>query len=213
MLLVAWLGAACGTSADGPSASERTFLPGVSLAPVTTVGSAVVPAVTVRYRLERRTADAATDDFERVVRSTLEDPRGWARAGFSLVPDPAGEFRIVLAEAPEVDRLCLPYDTFGLYSCQIGLLLALNAARWREATRQWTGDLAGYRAMLVNHEVGHLLGLKHPDVQCPAPGKAAPVMAQQSTELGACLPNRWPLEPEIERAGRHDLPLAPPFER
>ena len=66
---------------------------------------------------------------------------------------------------------------------------------------------------LTTHEVGHLLGRRHPDVQCPEPGQPAPVMAQQSTELGACQPNPWPLDWEIDRAARHDLPLAPPFER
>ena len=169
--------------------------------------------VVVPYRLERRTSDAATEDFEAVVRATLSDPRGWTRAGFLLVHDPAAEFRVVLAEGPEVDRLCLPYETFGTYSCQLGPVVALNADRWRRATPQWTGDLDEYRVMLVNHEVGHLLGQKHPAVQCPGAGQRAPVMAQQSTELRGCRANPWPLDSEIERAARHDLPLAPPFER
>jgi hypothetical protein len=38
-------------------------------------------------------------------------------------------------------------------------------------------------------------------------------MAQQSTELRGCRANPWPLDAEVERAARHDLPLAPPFER
>ncbi len=167
----------------------------------------------VRYRVERRTDDPATRGFEDVVRATLSDGRGWARAGFRLIEDPTAEFRILLAEGTEVDRVCWPYETFGQYSCQIGPIVALNADRWRRATPQWTGDLATYRVMLVNHEVGHLLGQKHPPEQCPGVGQPAPVMAQQSTELRGCLPNPWPLDSEIERAARHDLPLAPPFER
>jgi hypothetical protein len=68
--------------------------------------------------------------------------------------------------------------------------------------------------MLVNHEVGHLLGQHHPaDPQCRAPGRPAPVMAQQSTELEGCLPNAWPLPAEIAYARRHVEPLAPPFSR
>jgi hypothetical protein len=38
-------------------------------------------------------------------------------------------------------------------------------------------------------------------------------MAQQSTELNGCLPNPWPLDHEIARVARHDLPLAPPYQR
>jgi hypothetical protein len=38
-------------------------------------------------------------------------------------------------------------------------------------------------------------------------------MAQQSTELSGCLPNPWPLDHEIARVARHDLPLAPPYQR
>jgi hypothetical protein len=92
-------------------------------------------------------------------------------------------------------------------------VLLLNADRWRTATPEWTGDLATYRQMLVNHEVGHLLGQHHPaPPQCPHPGVPARVMSQQSTELNGCRPNPWPLAQEVARAARHDLPLAPPYE-
>ena len=174
------------------------------------------PVVEVRYRVEVRTTDAATAEAAQVVESTLADPGGWSRAGFSLLrdDDPATPFVVVLAEAAEVDRLCLPYDTFGRYSCQNGPVVALNADRWRTATPEWTGDLATYRQMLVNHEVGHLLGQHHPPApQCREPGRPALVMSQQSTELDGCLPNPWPLPAEVELAARHEEALAPPFER
>ena len=169
--------------------------------------------VTVRYRIERHADDAATAGFAEVVRATLRDRRGWVRAGFRLVEDPGAEYVVVLAEGDEVDRLCFPYDTGGRFSCQNGPVVALNADRWRVATDEWTGDLATYRQMLVNHEVGHLLGQHHPDPQCPEPGRRAPVMAQQSTELNGCLPNPWPLASEIRRAAKHEEPLAPPYEK
>ena len=166
------------------------------------------PPVVVPYRLEVR---AAVEGFADIVDSTLRDPRGWERAGFRLVRTEDAPYTIVLAEAKETDRLCLPYDTYGMYSCQNGPVVVLNADRWRTATRQWTGDLATYRQMLVNHEFGHLLGQRHPPApQCPVPGQPALVMSQQSTELDGCLPNPWPLPAEVERAARHDLPLAPP---
>jgi len=167
--------------------------------------------VVVRYRLVRRTSDAATDGFARIVVATLTDPRGWQRGDVRLVRDQRAPYAVLLVEPDEAQRLCRPYDVYRKYSCQNGPRVVLNAERWRHATPEWTGSLHAYRQMLVNHEVGHLLGLHHPpDPQCPSPGQRAPVMAQQSTELDGCRPNPWPLAHEVATLARHDLPLAPP---
>lgn len=206
--------AGCGSGGSPGPASSSTAPGPVPSAAITSTTATGASIVEVRYRVEVRTSAGDVGTFAEVVDQTLSDPRGWVRAGFRLVRDDAGApYRLVLAEGPEVDDLCRPYDTYGKYSCQNGPVVALNADRWRTATPEWTGDLATYRQMLVNHEVGHLLGQHHPKPQCPAPGHPAPIMAQQSTELDGCQPNPWPLPHEIERAARHDLPLAPPFSR
>ena len=189
------------STGDAPSATATT-------APATTT-TAATGTVPVAYRVEVRARGVG--DFPAVVDSVLSDPRGWSRAGFVLQRRDDAPFLVVVAEGPEVDALCRPYDTGGRFSCQLGPVVAINADRWRVATPQWTGDLATYRQMLVNHEVGHLLGQKHR--RCQGAGRLAPVMEQQSTNLGACRPNPWPLDDEIELAARHDLPLAPPYER
>lgn len=214
--------AACG--ADRESAPAASTTPTTTTAPApasptpspetTTTAAPVVSVapqpIVVSYRVERRTTDDGTAEFADVVDATLADPRGWARARFRFERDDAAPYLIVLAQGDEVDRLCLPYDTYGKYSCQNGPVVAINADRWRAADPKWTGDLATYRQMLVNHEIGHLLGQKHPRPQCPRRGELAPVMNQQSTELDGCLPNAWPLPWEIELAARHDRALAPP---
>lgn len=165
----------------------------------------------VPLRVESRVDDVPTAAFRETVEAILTDDRGWQRAGFRFVfDDPDAPFHLVLAEGPEVDELCLPLDTYGLYSCQNGPVVALNADRWRTATPEWTSTLEEYRVMLVNHEVGHLLHLHHPLPQCPGEGLPAPVMAQQSTELGVCTANPWPLQWEVDLAAEQREPLAPP---
>jgi hypothetical protein len=205
------LGTACSSgSAHQTSAPGSTRSVTVSSSPKTSgrAGGPIRIAVTV----ERRVKDAATEDFAAVVRATLTDPRGWQGAGFEFWFADGAPYTIVLAEGPEVDHLCRPYDVGGRFSCQNGPVVALNAERWRTATPQWTGDLDSYRRMLVNHEVGHLLGQHHPRVQCPRPGQPAPVMAQQSTELDGCLANPWPRPWELDCAARHDEPIAPGYD-
>jgi hypothetical protein len=208
-------------STSGPAATAPTTalpsIPSTSAAPTTT-SSTPAPTTTltpgtpveIGYRIDRRTADEATATFAADVATILQDPRGWGRAGFRFVERADAPFTIVLAEGPDVDALCLPYTTTGRYSCQNGPVVALNADRWRTATPKWTGDVATYRQYLVGHEVGHLLGMKHPKVQCPRRGRAAPLMNQQSTELNGCLPNPWPLPDEIALAARRPAELAPP---
>lgn len=194
------------TTTAAPAVDTTTAAPAVD----TTAPSR--PTQEVRIRVDRRTADAATAGFDAIVRETLTDPRGWERAGFAFTFAADAPFAVVLAEGDVVGELCRPYDVYGRYSCQNGPVVALNADRWRTATPQWTGTLDGYRRMLVNHEVGHLLGQHHPDVQCPASGEPAPVMAQQSTELDGCLPNPWPLAWEARCAALRLEPLAPGYE-
>lgn len=166
-------------------------------------------ALVVEDRSRDTTGDSA---FHEAVASALVNERGWSRAGFrfSFVTD--ATYRVVLAEPPEVDRLCAPYRTAGRWSCQLGPLVVVNADRWRTATPSWPTDLQQYRVMLVNHEVGHLLGQHHPQEPCSATGELAAVMAQQSKGLHGCVPNSWPLDWEVECAKRHDEPLAPGYE-
>ncbi len=128
------------------------------------------------------------------IQKVLDDPRSWRstrRWRFELAP--VGESATLHAYivTPETtDRLCAPYLTRGEVSCQNGNRVVLNAKRWLLGADAYGSDLTNYRRYLVNHEFGHALGKRH--VDCPGPGRLAPVMMQQTKGLEACRKNPWP---------------------
>jgi hypothetical protein len=155
-------------------------------------------ALTFTYTIESRgDVQADVGEFASFVGSVLSDDRGWTLEGaitFRRVAS-GGNFGVILASPEAVDAahpVCSP-----VYSCRVGDQVLINDLRWRTATDAWTGTLAGYRTYLVNHEVGHWLGLGH--FSCPQQGALAPVMQQQSISLQGCRPNAWPLDFERNR--------------
>lgn len=134
------------------------------------------------------------EDIARQAADTLQDQRSWTGRGagvhFDFVGDAPADFTIHLLTPASVDRNCLPLRTGGEVSCQNGQAIHLNAKRWAYAVPDYRGDIPLYRQYLVNHETGHFLG--HGHVGCPAPGRPAPVMMQQTKGLQGCLANPWP---------------------
>lgn len=154
-------------------------------------------AVGYRLLIERGLEDQLLPWVE-TVGAVLEHERGWKAAGRELVRVDAHEhFTILLARPRTVDRLCKPLRTGGVYSCGRNGRASLNELRWRTGVASWGDELEGYRAYMINHEVGHLLGMAHR--KCHAPGEAAAVMVQQSKSLGGCAPSSWPAEFELEQ--------------
>jgi hypothetical protein len=163
----------------------------------------------VALRFESRVADVGDAEFATEAMGILTDPRGWIQAGFTFVEDPVSEYLVVLAEPAEVDELCLPLPTKGFASCQNGPVVALNAQRWRNAVDHWDGDLTLYRGYLVTHEVGHLIGQRHPTPRCPIPGRPAGVMEPQTGGLKGCVGNAWPRAWELVHASARPVVYAP----
>ncbi len=131
--------------------------------------------------------------FAAEVDTTLADPRSWGAGGrgaFQRVDAGPVEVRVVLASPDTTDRLCRPLRTNGIYSCGAGTTAVLNSMRWLRGADAYAGRLPEYRQYVVNHEVGHTLGRGHEG--CPAPGRLAPVMMQQTKGVGSCLPSPWP---------------------
>lgn len=167
--------------------------------------AAEVPRVAevVTYRAAARGAvDTDLVRFRDVVADTLDDPRGWSLGGvvrFTPVSSDA-ELRIWLASPAEVAAAHPACDA--TFSCRVGPDVYINVERWRSgATGEWKLPLTAYRRYVVNHEVGHWVGLDHQP--CTGAGDAAPVMLQQTIGLDGCDPRVWPLPRELRRAAAY----------
>ena len=137
---------------------------------------------------------ASGREFAAIVDATLNDPRGWSLGGTVRFRRASrGSFQVSLA-APAVVGSYGGCSSF--YSCRAGSRVLINADRWREATPSYPGAelLHPYRQMVINHEVGHILGFGH--ANCRRAGAGAPVMQQQSKSLLGCERNSFPRKNE-----------------
>ncbi|MET8488673.1 DUF3152 domain-containing protein [Streptomyces tendae] len=136
-------------------------------------------------------------DVAAEVERVLADERGWTadgKVGFRRVSGGASDFRVRLATAGTVDDICGQYglDTGGEVNCNVGQDVMVNLKRWLLATQYYADDVTSYRALIINHEVGHFLGHGHEG--CPGAGRPAPVMMQQIKGLHGCRTNVWPYD-------------------
>ena len=157
-----------------------------------------------RFRLAvEKGSGEDVEEFTAVVEATLGDARGWTGDGRTRMQRvPAGsrsDFTIYLATADTAARMCLDggvdirLDGRPYTSCRAAEKVILNLDRWRLSVPGYVDarvPLAVYRQYVVNHEVGHQLG--HGHERCPARGRPAPVMVQQTLTLQGCEPYAWP---------------------
>ena len=161
---------------------------------------AILTCLTGGVRVHADVADPELEplayDFAAAVYGTLNDPRGWTRAGLSWCPSdgPHADLEVVLATPATVDRLCYPIRTNGEVSCALDGRAVINLERWERGTPAWSA-LTEYRHYVVNHEVGHLLGLGHAH-RCVGLGRA-PLMMQQSRRHVPCDTAAWPTFHEV----------------
>lgn len=198
-----------GDSGAGPSARALPLGDLGSTYPTTSHGTVIVagdrarsgPGELLTFRAE--VEDGLEVDplcFALTVERILWDPRSWGGTGavsFARVDGEAYDFRIILASPQRTRRLCLPLRTGLTLSCKRHDRVVINAWRWQEGADTFGVDLESYRRYLINHEVGHILG--HGHRSCPDAGSAAPVMMQQTKDVGACRSNVWLLPSERSR--------------
>ncbi|MEV7186469.1 DUF3152 domain-containing protein [Kitasatospora sp. NPDC093102] len=188
----------------GPTKGAGTF----TVAPATAkpVGHGTVR----RYRVEVEDGigiDAPAAAAQ--IHGILGDKRGWTndrKNGFQLVATGPYDFTVKIASPATVDRICgaSGLDTHGEVNCNVGNQVLVNSKRWNTGSPQFSGPLEEYRALIINHEVGHRIGHGHEG--CPGEGKPAPAMMQQIYGLKGCTPNAWPYSAEGGYLGGPSVP-------
>lgn len=159
----------------------------------------------IYYRTSVWGAVAANfEDFRAKVAETLNDARGWARAGLKFVEVKNGyDVDIILSDPAHLGAT--PGCSADLSCTTWANQVIINDIRWREGTgasRAGGMNTRDYQHMVINHEMGHWLGhYAHID-GCTAEngfiGGPAPIMLQQSTGLRGCTSfNAWPLNAEL----------------
>lgn len=143
--------------------------------------------------------EADFNEFRKNTKETLNDERGWARAGLKFVEvDNKQDLNIILSDEAHLDATngCSADLSCTTWNNEV----IINDLRWREGTeasRAAGMETREYQHMVINHEVGHWLGHYAHETSCES-GGPAPVMLQQSTGLRGCDSfNAWPLESEL----------------
>ncbi|MFD7223910.1 DUF3152 domain-containing protein [Streptomyces sp. NPDC059892] len=149
-----------------------------------------------RYRVQVEDGvDISAKDAAAEIERILAHPRGWAahgRGSFQLVSANA-DFVIRIATPATADKLCgaQGLDTHGELNCETVDGVVVNLRRWVLGSPTFDGPAADYRHLVINHEVGHEIGLRT-HLGCSGPGRPAPVMMQQIKGLDGCESNAWP---------------------
>ncbi|MEV7059981.1 DUF3152 domain-containing protein [Streptomyces microflavus] len=207
--------AAPASPAPSPPAGDRP--PGASDVPASGPGTFTVARAGVTksgkgepYRVEVEDGigvdpDRAAEDIAAI----LADPRGWGHGGertFRQVTDKSAGLVVKIGTAATTDRLCGAYGlkTRGEVNCRGGEQVMVNLKRWQLGSPQFDGPVAEYRALIINHEVGHWLGRGHET--CPGKGRPAPAMMQQIDGLKGCVANAWPYDAKGRYLGGPKVP-------
>ncbi|WP_097964099.1 DUF3152 domain-containing protein [Streptomyces sp. or20] len=143
------------------------------------------------------------------IAAVLAHPRGWSHGGehtFRQVADGPAGLVIKIATPATTDRICGAYGlkTRGEVNCRGGEKVMVNLKRWQLGSPQFDGPVTEYRALIVNHEVGHWLGRGHET--CPGKGRPAPAMMQQIDGLKGCVANAWPYDAKGRYLGGPKVP-------
>jgi len=170
-------------------------------------------------------------DFATKNSAVLADQRGWKKYGYMFEEKTFnGE---AFNETNERDTLVIRLETsenasklcgFSGFSCQRQRPndIVIHLGNWMGGSRSRL-PLERYRNYVINHEVGHFLGLEHQ--KCPideckkrgmfvCPGSVMQQMTRGPSAIAPCSENDWPLDPDWQiddpRSGRSTFNLFNP---
>ncbi|WP_314687032.1 DUF3152 domain-containing protein [uncultured Bifidobacterium sp.] len=184
------------SSATALTATQKTELAAKAAATAKASGRELHHYV---YCIATRGDVGDASQFSDTVFRTLNDTRGWARAGVTFSQASSGCAMTIYLAAPTAMKSFSSYCSSD-YSCRVGDSVIINLSRWDSGVSTWLkagGTLSRYRTMVINHEVGHRLGHRDNETTCSASGARAPLMQEQSMSLRGCIPNEWPLDDEL----------------
>ncbi len=123
---------------------------------------------------------------------TLTDPRSWKGYKFEYSESfSKNHIRIIFTTNDYIKKTC---GFTGLSCADVtNKIVYINENNWRNPPKASGLSLQEYRTYLILHEIGHVLGKKHP-IKCDKVGSKMNVMTQQT--LGKCTKvntkNVWP---------------------
>jgi hypothetical protein len=164
----------------------------------------------VRYKVMVEDGiDIGASDAAAEIAAILADERGWTRDGahsFRRVSSGTYDLVVKIATPGTVDRICgaAGLRTRGEVNCRVGENVVVNLKRWVKGSPEFDGPIGDYRALIINHEVGHGIGRGHET--CPGPGMPAPAMMQQIKGLKGCVANAWPYDRNGDYLGGPAVP-------
>ncbi|GGY43349.1 DUF3152 domain-containing protein [Streptomyces omiyaensis] len=151
-----------------------------------------------RYRVQiEEGVDLSARATAEEIEAILAHPRSWAAHGrgrFQLV-DANADFVIRIATPDTADALCARQglDTHGELNCETTEGVVVNLKRWILGSPTFAGPPEQYRHLIINHEVGHEIGIRQ-HLGCGGPGRPAPAMMQQIKGLDGCRSNAFPYD-------------------